>query len=158
MTTIWIIGLQLLGLGLLVAEIFLPSFGLLSIAMTASVGASLWLAYDQPTLFWCLLGADAVVFPLLGWTLMRYVGVGPMGLPEQLEPGNGMEVQISQGQTGLAITDLRPAGKARLQGEIIDVISDGQFLTKGCELFVTDARQNRIVVRAARPGETSPGA
>jgi membrane-bound serine protease (ClpP class) len=158
MNLVWVAGLQILGLALLAAEVFFPSFGLLSLAMAASVGVSLWLVFDQGLLFWILLGVDIVLFPLLGWYLMRFVGAGPLGLPEQLEAGNGMVVAICNGQVGTALTDLRPAGKARLQGEIVDVVSDGQFLNKGCDLFVVDARQNRIVVRAARPGETSPGA
>jgi membrane-bound serine protease (ClpP class) len=151
MNLVWIISLQILGVGLLCAEVFLPSFGLLAIAMITAVGGSLWLAFDQRNLFLLLLGLDVILFPWLGWYLMRFVGAGPMGLPHKLESGAGLSLIDYTGQSGTAITDLRPSGKARIAEEIVDVVSDGTFLTKGCALVVVDSHHGRVVVRAAPP-------
>jgi membrane-bound serine protease (ClpP class) len=52
------------------------------------------------------------------------------------------------GARGHAATDLRPAGKARINHELVDVIAEGEPLDSGTEVVVVEARGYRIVVRA----------
>jgi membrane-bound ClpP family serine protease len=52
------------------------------------------------------------------------------------------------GAKGHAATDLRPAGKARIQHELVDVIAEGEPLDSGTPVMVVEARGNRVVVRA----------
>jgi membrane-bound serine protease (ClpP class) len=52
------------------------------------------------------------------------------------------------GRKGHASTDLRPAGKARIQHELVDVIAEGEPLDSGTPVVVVEARGNRVVVRA----------
>ena len=52
------------------------------------------------------------------------VGVGT-GIVEEAEVGERV------GQTGNADTDLRPSGKAIIDGELVDVVAEGEFVTKG---------------------------
>jgi membrane-bound serine protease (ClpP class) len=52
------------------------------------------------------------------------------------------------GAKGHAATDLRPAGKARIQHELVDVIAEGEPLDSGTPVVVVEARGNRVVVRA----------
>jgi len=150
-TPIWIAALQLLGLALLLAEVFLPSFGLFGLAMVGSLGTSLWLARETGSWLWGLLAADILLFPSLGWFLLERLGPGPMGHSQHLESGSPDSLDLHMGRLGVAETDLRPSGKARFDAEILDVVSDGRFLTKGCALRIVDTRQNRIVVRATGP-------
>ncbi|MFW6081514.1 MAG: NfeD family protein [Desulfosalsimonas sp.] len=58
---------------------------------------------------------------------------------------------ISRGDTGVALTGLRPSGKAEIKGEMFDVITENQFLEKGTQLKVIDIRGNRIVVDRKEP-------
>ncbi|SFI57255.1 NfeD family protein [Planctomicrobium piriforme] len=51
------------------------------------------------------------------------------------------------GATGQAITILRPAGKARINGQFLDVVSDGPFIEEGTAVTVVQVLKNRIVVR-----------
>jgi membrane-bound ClpP family serine protease len=51
------------------------------------------------------------------------------------------------GQTGEAVTPIMPSGKARIDGKVYDVISDGQVIEKGDSIEVTEAIANRVVVR-----------
>ena len=51
------------------------------------------------------------------------------------------------GWTGEALTDLRPAGKALFNGESLDVVADGDFISKGSRIRVTDEDGMKIVVR-----------
>jgi len=150
-TPIWIGALQLAGLALLLAEVFLPSFGLFGLAMVGSLGTSLWFARETGPWFLGLLAMDILLFPSLGWFLLERLGPGPMGHLQHLDAGSPCSLDAHMGRCGLAVTDLRPSGKARFGSEILDVVSDGQFLTKGCALRIVDTRQNRIVVRATGP-------
>src|SRR5690606_33542645 len=52
------------------------------------------------------------------------------------------------GATGHAATDLRPAGRARMNHELVDVIAGAVPLDSGTPLVVVEARGNRVVVRA----------
>lgn len=54
------------------------------------------------------------------------------------------------GERGLAITDLRPGGSARLDGDgrVTAVVSDSGFVAAGSALIVREVAGNRIVVRA----------
>jgi len=51
-------------------------------------------------------------------------------------------------QTGETVTRLNPAGKARIGGQVYDVISRGQMIDKGEAIVVVEAVANRVVVAA----------
>ena len=51
-----------------------------------------------------------------------------------------------QGKSGEAITNLVPAGKARIDGQLLDVISEGKLIEKGQRIQVVSVAGNRIVV------------
>jgi membrane-bound serine protease (ClpP class) len=51
------------------------------------------------------------------------------------------------GKQGTAMTVLRPAGKAQLGDEYVDVISDGPFISLGRKIEVVEVSGNRVIVR-----------
>ena len=51
------------------------------------------------------------------------------------------------GKQGTSLTVLRPAGKARIGDELIDVVSDGPFISSGRQIEVVAVSGNRVVVR-----------
>jgi membrane-bound serine protease (ClpP class) len=53
------------------------------------------------------------------------------------------------GVSGEAVTDLRPAGRALVSGQIIDVIAEGVPLDRGTPIVVVAAHAHRVLVRAA---------
>lgn len=53
------------------------------------------------------------------------------------------------GRFGTATTVLRPAGKAEIDGRLVDVVSDGPFVSEGARIEVVRVAGNRIVVRQA---------
>jgi membrane-bound serine protease (ClpP class) len=55
--------------------------------------------------------------------------------------------RVAVGARGTAITVLRPAGKAQIEDEMFDVISDGPFIERGAAVEVVEASRNRIIVR-----------
>jgi membrane-bound serine protease (ClpP class) len=54
------------------------------------------------------------------------------------------------GKRGTAASPLRPAGIADIEGERVDVVSDGEFIAAGEPLTVVRVDGNRIVVRRLR--------
>lgn len=56
------------------------------------------------------------------------------------------------GMQGIATTDLRPAGKARINHELIDVIAESEPLDHDTPVIVVEAQGSRVVVRAAEQG------
>ena len=88
--------------------------------------------------------------------LMRYLGSVPgvsfLMMKEQLADGAGLVeggdeiVEDRVGWTGAAVTDLRPAGKAEFDGQTLDVVTDGGFISKGESIRITEQEGVRIVV------------
>lgn len=52
------------------------------------------------------------------------------------------------GDQGVAVGPLHPAGKARFAGELVDVVTQGEFVDNGTRVEVVERRGNRVVVRA----------
>jgi len=59
---------------------------------------------------------------------------------------SGNEKRLLIGQTGVVISALHPAGKARFNDEIVDVVAEGEFIEKDSEVVVSEINGNRIVV------------
>ena len=51
------------------------------------------------------------------------------------------------GKEGVALTMLRPSGIAEIGGKRIDVVADGDFISKGEGIVVTQAEGIRILVK-----------
>jgi len=51
------------------------------------------------------------------------------------------------GRTGIAMSDLRPAGVARFGSDRVDVVSDGDYVSAGSRLDVLRVEGNRVIVR-----------
>jgi membrane-bound serine protease (ClpP class) len=62
------------------------------------------------------------------------------------------------GQTGTALSPLRPAGIATIDGVRVDVVSDGGFIEAGTPIEVTRVEGNRVVVQRQLSREEEPHA
>lgn len=58
-------------------------------------------------------------------------------------------VALNVGQTGTAATQLRPAGQARIDDKLVDVVTNGLLVDQGATIKIIDIRGNRIVVEEA---------
>ncbi len=72
-------------------------------------------------------------------------------------PGGQSDKAYLQGQEGVALSDLRPAGVARFGEERIDVMSEGDFVPAGSAVRVLRVEGMRVTVRASAPAsEATP--
>lgn len=70
--------------------------------------------------------------------------------------GGATERESLVGVTGVAITDLRPAGIGRLRGERVDVVTRGDYITAGDAIkVVADEGYRRVVRRIVGDGGES---
>jgi len=155
------------GFVLLVLEIFvIPGFGLAGIAGIGALLAGLSLSLIGGGATWefiaLALGRVLVsVFLALAASLLllRFLPRLPFGrqliLETGLAAGEGYASAPESdnrwlGKNGTASSPLRPAGIAVIDGERVDVVSDGEFIDVGMPIFVTRVDGNRIVVRRQR--------
>jgi len=74
-----------------------------------------------------------------------------LSTPEGLVDEGGLmddhDAFVQVGMKGVVEMDLRPAGKARIEGELVDVISQGDYLEPGTPVEVIRVDANRVVVK-----------
>jgi membrane-bound serine protease (ClpP class) len=162
------------GLALLGLEIFVtPGFGLTGVLGIAAVlsGLSLSVIGAGATWDFVLRAVGRVIFSLLlalvaSLALLRYLPRLPFGrrliLATGLATAEGYASaperdKIWLGKKGTTVSTLRPAGIADIEGERVDVVSDGEFIEPGSEIIVSRVDGNRIVVRRHRAATTEGG-
>ena len=57
------------------------------------------------------------------------------------------QLQINVGDAGEALSLLRPAGRARFGGAVVDVVAEGAYIKKGAKVKIVSIHGNRVVVR-----------
>lgn len=157
---VFIILLQLLGGLVVVAEVFIPSLGMLTMVAVAVIGYSLYMAFTtiSPAAFYTLLGCDLLVLPLVFLGGMKLLGASPLALKKKLAAKDGVMSQAPGlesyfGKNGRALTPLRPSGTAIIDDVRLDVVTDGEFIDVGDAVRVTEVTGNRVVVERSATGK-----
>jgi membrane-bound serine protease (ClpP class) len=149
--------LIVLGIALLVAEVFVPSGGILFLASALCIlgGVVLTFVYGDTATGMVTLLSVFVVVPAVG-SLMLYIWPRtPMGrrliLPDQdatvAQLPVNLELEGLRGRYGRALSDLRPAGAVNFDGRRVDVISEGILVPAGAWVRCVDVRATTVVVR-----------
>jgi membrane-bound serine protease (ClpP class) len=58
------------------------------------------------------------------------------------------EKKLLIGKEGVAVTPLRPAGTALIDGKKVDVVTEGEFILPGTTIVVTDTPANKVLVKS----------
>ena len=168
---VWTVMLVFTGIILLAVELFIiPGFGVTGalgvVFMVGGITLSLvpfvipdtpWeTAYLLATLRNVAIGiAGSVVLILVLIRVLPHTpGLSRIALrtAESVEQGfivPSEELRSLTGSRGVAITKLRPAGKAEFGEGQFQVVAEGEFIEKGENVEVIDVTGNRIVVRKA---------
>jgi len=137
---------------LIVAEILVPSGGILSLLAGASVVASLVFAFRAGVGAAFLVSTALVIPAAIGFGMYIFPKT-PLGR-RMIAPGLSGESRAATdvrdlelvGQEGVVVSPLRPAGFARLNGRRVDVVSRGEVVETGVRVRVISVRGNRVVV------------
>ena len=155
------------GLAMLAVEIFvIPGFGVVGAAGVAALlaGLALSLVGAGATLTGvgvaiARVAISAAVAIVTSIMVMHFLPRVPWGRRLMLETelaatqgyASADERDSSRlGRAGQALSPLRPAGFAEIDGERVDVVAEGEMIEAGAPVVVTRVDGNRIVVRRHR--------
>jgi len=145
---------QFAGLAVLVAEVLLPSGGILSVIAAGLFGYSIYLAFATISFDagMTLILADIIILPIVALAGLRLLGRSPLALKASLRKSDGVvsyDEKLSGllGMEGVAVTNLRPSGTARIDNRRIDVVTRGDYIEKGEAVEVVRVEGSRVIVR-----------
>ena len=147
--------LQVIGIMVIIAEIFIPSLGVLAVIALALLSYSLYIVFTSisTTAGVIFTGLDIIIVPLIVVLGIKILAKSPLALKRKLSKHNGVVSQKEKLETyinmkGTAVTDLRPAGMAQINSQRVDVVTDGEYIEADTPVIVTGVAGNRIVVEA----------
>ena len=160
--TVLIVGLLVVGFLLLVAEVFVPG-GIVGaiggvVLMVGVVLSFLELGTGRGTFILAATAFAVFVLLYLGLRILPHTRLGrKVFLSETLKgkaigPAAEKERARLVGREGVALTDLRPAGRGLINGRRWDVVSDGGYIARDARFRVVKVEGMRIVVQSAEDG------
>jgi len=145
--------LQFLGILVIIAEIFIPSLGVLTAIALGLLVYSLYLVFTNISNFAGMVfaGFDLLAIPILLILGLKILAVSPLSLKNRLSSRDGVVSQQSglkdyMGRQGKAVTDLRPAGIALINEKRLDVVTDGNYIEADTPIVVTGVTGNQMIV------------
>ncbi|MEZ6013812.1 MAG: NfeD family protein [Planctomycetota bacterium] len=146
-----------LGLLLIVAEVLIPSFGVLGGGATLCILGAIGWAYSLDAgLGTQLLVAAVVLVPVSLVFGLKLFPISPLGRRFtargfSFEDGRGVDRRDDGlvGARGVVVGPCRPAGIATIAGRRVDVVSRGELIDPGVEVVVVEVSGNRVVVARA---------
>lgn len=165
--------LFILGVVLVMIEVLvIPGFGIIGVAGLISMALSAVLilmagdwsdfSFENPFTREAIVRVAVLTLLSVGLSIfmLRYVSLSsanPLGrrlvLDQRLDSAAGFssheQIDSLVGEIGVALTPLRPAGKARIGGKRREVETEGDFVDKGVEVRVVEQEPGRVVVRRA---------
>lgn len=159
--------LVVVGLALVIAEVFFISGGLLSIGAAVALVSAIFLAFTQhgETVGFLFLASAAIGVPVVLAFALKLLPRTALGKKILLEGPAHETVQGAAQAQGLArllglqgVTEsvLRPTGYARIDGRRVDVITRGELIESGERVRVIRVEGNRVVVAAAPVAHGEP--
>ena len=152
------VGLAAAGLLAILAEMFLPTAGVLGAAGLGSIIASIVVVYRR---FGSLAGslylaAVAVLIPVLIALYFKFFPRSPMGRWLMIRKGPGAEpgpyAELT-GREGRTLTVLRPVGLVLIEDRKYSAVSGGEFIERDRQVKVLKVEGSRILVRETTGGE-----
>ena len=145
----------LLGMILIIVEVFLPGFGLPGIGGIVLVGAGVVMVgmhFGSLTAVGTLLVIIAVLAVLVSWVLRQASRGGgkrsDLFLQERDDLRTQQEVmKVLVGKSGTTTSVLRPAGIGDFDGVRLNVVTEGGFIEKDMPIEIVRVDGSRIVVR-----------
>ena len=153
------------GLGLILVEVFvIPGFGVAGISGIILILASIFLSLiggdpflDMHALSMAIIQLSIALLAalILIFLLARFLPKSSvfkkfiLSEEEKATEGYTSRTNFSGllGTEGIALTTLRPAGTAEINGKRIDVVTDSEYIEHGKQIVVTAVEGMRVVVR-----------
>jgi membrane-bound ClpP family serine protease len=158
-TLSWPLLLLAFGLILLIAEVFIPSGGLIGLLALGCLVLSLWQAFRQSLdLGLKFLLADFLLMPMTFAVAIYLWPKTPLGRRVLLARPTPEEIEVSHaperldhliGELGRALTPLRPSGLVDFDGRRLDALSEDGLIPSGALIRAVRVRSGQLIVRTA---------
>ncbi len=159
------LALIVFGLALVVIEVYLiPGFNVLGVLGVLLAGAGVGYAFVElgPAAGLATLAGTLVAGGGLFYGLWRSGAWNRFILGDTLrrDPGAAEAEHDTRarllGQTGTALSPLRPTGVVEIEGERVEVMTEGAFVAAGSRVRVVAMDRRRYLVRLAEEGAAEP--
>jgi membrane-bound ClpP family serine protease len=167
---VWVVVLlAIAGVGLIISEVFVPGGVLGTLGLFALVGSIVIAVTHFPTEG---IVATVLLIPVAGiaawifaFRVLRKTRLGQSVFLNTTQKGysvlSGTAEQLTRfiGKRGTAQSYLRPAGVADIEGERVDVVTEGEYVPAGTPIEVLELEGTHLVVRPiqdeAKQGRTT---
>jgi len=147
--------LFVIGIILLAIELFAPGFGLFGIAGLLAMGIAIVIAAYDTSLGITSLFIALLITIVVSVILIKYFGFRGvwnkfiLNDTQQNEDGYAAPQSRKElvGYEGKAVTPLRPAGSAKFEDELVDVVAESGYIASGNKVKVVKVEGVRVVVR-----------
>ena len=142
---------------LIIAEVFVPSGGLISLcALACLVGGAVIFFQHSATAGWIGIGIAFVMIP--GILIFAYkvfpktrFGKSVTLAPPERQQGDAIpdtsELKEMLGEVGVVLTPLRPVGMCDFAGQRIECVAEGGFVDKDKKVKVINVESTQLTVR-----------
>ena len=148
--------LILVGLAILAAEVFIPSFGILTALAIACFAVAIVFGFNAgTTVGFGTVVAIALILPLFLVFVFKIWPHTPMGkrlflqAPQDDRADSTHSAETFQyiGRFGRTLSPLRPAGITEFDGRRVDTLSEGTLIGAGQWVQCIDVQGGRVIVR-----------
>lgn len=147
------IGLLILGFVLIGVEVMMPGFGAPGIGGIISLVAGIFLvskSLEQGIMITIIVIVVLALLVTILFTLLQKRKLGsPIILDEEVlgaEKLENADMDYLIQKKGVALTDMRPVGKADFNGIVLDVYSENGYISKGESIVIEKIQQKKLIV------------
>ena len=167
-TLLWVVSLLLLGLGVMVLEVFVPSGGILGFVSIAALVAAVATAFLEQgaTAGMAALAVVVLAVPAVLAVAFRWFPETPLGrrvlppAPEAADvlpdPERRRHVRELVGHSGRTVSELLPWGRVEIDGETVEAMSEGGPVEAGVAIEAVGVQGTSLVVRLVEPDRATP--
>jgi len=142
---------------LIVAEVFIPSFGLLSVCSMACLVGGIWIFFHHsPAAGWAGVVVALVMVPSLLAMAYKVLPKTRFGKRVILTPpvrdrgdaiADGSDLAQLMGRSGRVITTMRPVGMCDFDGRRVECVAESGYLLKDKQVKVIRIEGTQVTVR-----------
>ena len=142
---------------LIIAEVFIPSGGMISIfALACLVGGVAIFFWYSPAAGWAGLVIAIIMIPtvvIIAYKMLPHTKFGKSVTlaPPNRQKGDAIadtdELKEMIGAAGVVITPLRPVGMCDFSGRRVECVAEGGFVDKGKKIKVLHVEGTQLTVR-----------
>jgi membrane-bound ClpP family serine protease len=159
---VWVLLLLVVGLAVMVLEVFLPSGGILGFLSLTAIVAAIATAFLEmgATAGFVVLAVATVVVPTVLALAFRWFPETPLGrrvLPPPPDPADvapaaarRLELEKLLGRSGRALSEMLPWGVVEIDGMRVEAQSDGGPIECGAAVQAVSMQGRHLVVTPAR--------